>query len=610
MARCLKLGLVFTMIWAASAFGAAETKPSRKIAILQLRGRYSEAPRGLSLSLAGEPRGTMHELLKRFDKAAKDVDVAAVALYIDDPTLGWAQVQEVRAAIGRIRAAGKEVHGHFAAADETTYLAAAACNRVAMVPSGQISLTGVAAQGLYFKGLLDKLGIVADMEHVGAYKGAAEPYTRTGPSAESQEQMRSLMGDLYQQLVEGIATSRDLSPDAVRSLIDRGPFTARQAAAAKLVDELSYRDEFVRDLKKRFPGAELLRNYGRQKGPEVDLASPFAFLKLLKDAMEPTRKRDKNTIALVYIDGVIWSGASQETFFDEALAGSTTLRRALMEAAEDDSIKAVVLRIDSPGGSALASDMIYQAIQIVRKAGKPVITSMGNTAASGGYYTGVGADTVFAQAGTITGSIGVVGGKIALGGLFDKVGITTYTYKFGQNSDLYSYTTPFDERQRQVIRVHMGETYDQFKRCVVDRRGDRLKGDIEDLAGGRVYTGRQAMAKGLVDRVGGLDDALRYAAGQAKLTDYSVRIMPKPRTLFDYIRDAFGFEDDDDQSSARADVLLSWMRPGDAGLSAAIPVFGQLAPNAARSAVRSLLRIDLLRHESVLMITPMDWTVR
>jgi len=608
-----RYGVAVVFVLAAVLTGpleAAESRPSKKIALFSLHGPFVEAPRGLSFSLSGEERGSLREFVGRLHKAAKDDALVGVSLLLEEPVLGWAQTQEIRAAIDLLRANGKEVHCHLASVDERSYMVAAACHRIAVVPGGEVDLTGLVAEGLYFKGLLDKLGIVADLEHCGAYKGSAEPYTRTGPSKERQEQMQLLLGDLYEQVVETIATSRGFTPEQVRALIDRGPFTARQAVAAKLVDELIYRDEFLRDMQKRFAGAELARDYGRRKPAEIDLASPWAFLKLFKDAVEPPKKKAKDVIALVYVEGVITTGTSQEGLFDDLTAGGSTLRRALTEAAEDEGVKAVVLRIDSPGGSALASDIIRRATQVVRKAGKPMVVSMGDTAASGGYYVASGADTIFAEPATITGSIGVVGGKVVLGGLFDKIGITTYTYKFGRHADLFGWSRPFDEHQRQVLRSLMNETYEQFKRCVVDGRGDRLKGDIEELAGGRIYTGRQALAKGLVDRLGGLDDAIRYAAERAKLTDYQIRILPKPKTIFDYLRGAFGLEDEEESVSAGGDVKRWGGYRLDPSLATTIGLLGHLAPDHARAAARMLLRVELLRREPVLMVTPQEWSIR
>ncbi|MBN1342723.1 MAG: signal peptide peptidase SppA [Phycisphaerae bacterium] len=592
----------------------AEAEPSaaapKKIAMFQLRGPLVEMPRGLTLSLLDETHGTLRELLGRFDKAGKDKDLAGVILLLEEPVLGWAQIQEVRAAIARLRSAGKEVHCHLASSGAGGYMLAAACNRISMVPGGGLDIVGISAEEIYLKGLLDKLGIVADIRHCGAYKGAGEPLTRTGPSKEAAEQMNRLLGDFYDQMIETIAESRKLRPDEARALIDKGPLTARQAAAGNLVDDLSYRHEFMMNVQRKWQGAELAKRYGREKSPELDLASPFAFFKLFSEMMKPTAKKAKNTIALVYVDGMITTGRSSETLWGDIIVGSSTLRSALLKAAGDGDVKAVVLRVDSPGGSALASDIISEATQVVRKAGKPLVVSMGNIAASGGYYVSARAETIFAEAGTLTGSIGVVGGKIALGGLFEKIGISTHTYKRGRNADLFNMTRPFDEGQQKVVQDLMDDVYGQFKRIVVSGRGDRLKGDIDELAGGRVYTGRQALAKGLVDKLGGLDDAVRDAAERAKLTDYTVRVMPKAKTLFDYINDAFGFQDEDEDVSSASEMMLMRRMASESPLAGLLPVIRELAPDQARAVARMLLRISMLRRESVLAVTPNEWVIR
>jgi protease-4 len=587
-----------------------KTKPSKKIAVFRLRGLLTEAPRGMAWSLATDARGTLRGLLERLKKAAEDDNVAAAVVVLDQPILGWAQVQEIRAALKRLREAGKEIHCHLEEAGPGAYMVAAACNRVSIVPSGMLLLPGLAAEALYFKGLLDKLGIVADMQHCGAYKGAAEPLTRTEPSKEVREQMNRLLGDLYGQMVQLIAESRRLRPDEVRGLIDQAMLTARQAAAANLVDELSYRHEFIARVRKRFDGAELAKRYGRKTSPDLDFTSPFALFKLFGEMMKSGTKKGKNVIGLVYVDGVISTGRNTQTLFGEVIIGSTTLQGVLVNAAKDKNVKAIVLRVDSPGGSAVASDIICQATQVVRKAGKPVIVSMGNIAASGGYYVSTAADAIFAEPGTLTGSIGVVGGKLALGGLFDMIGITTHTYKYGRHADMFNMTRPFDEDERKVIVALMNDVYEQFKRRVVDGRGERLKGDIDELAGGRLYTGRQALAKGLVDQLGGLPESIQFAASKAKLTDYKIRIMPKPKTLIDYINEAFGMEDEEEDISLRARPdLLQWLK-ADPTLAGVIPAARRLAPEYLGCLVRMLWRIELLRREPVLTVVPDEWVIR
>jgi protease-4 len=593
--------MAFLIVLPCATFAEAQSKPSKKLAMFRLRGFLYEAPRGISLMFMEQEQGTLRGFVERLDKAAKDKEIVGVVLLVEDPTLGTAQVQEIRSAIARLRKAGKPVHCHLASAGSGDYMLAAACDRISMVPSGALVVTGVSAEALYLKGLLDKLGIVADMTHCGEYKGAAEPLTRTGPSEPIKEQMNRLLGDLYQQIVDTIAQSRHLKAEEVRKVIDRGLLTARQAAAAGLVDELKYQHEFLAEVRKRFDGAEIVKQYGRKKGPEIDFASPFGIFKLFGEMMKPTAKKGKDTIALVYVDGLITDGRSGESLFGEMITGSATLQSVLLKAAKDSSVKAVVLRIDSPGGSALASDIIYQACQVIRQTHKPVIASMGDTAASGGYYVASGSDKIFAEPATLTGSIGVVGGKIVFGGLFDMIGITTHSYKFGRNADLFSPTHPFDEAQRKVF-------LDLMTDCAI--RGDRLKGDIDDLAGGRVYTGKQALGNGLVDAIGDLDQAIADAARRAKITDYQVRIMPKPKTLFDYINEAFGLDDDNEDASVQGRAnLLPWLR-SETALAGVLPAVRQLAPEQAGCLVRMLWRIELLRRESVLMVTPGELMIR
>lgn len=595
------------------ALAESKKKVVGKVATFRLRGSLVEMPRGMNLGLFDGQRGTLRSFLDRLDKASKDKEVVGVALLVDEVALGWGQVQELRSGIGRLRGAGKSVHCHVVSTGTGGYMVAAACDRVSMVPSGTLMLTGVSANAIYVKGLLDKLGIKGDMVHCGAYKGAAEPFTRTGPSKESREQMNRVLGDHYAQMVDAIAKSRRLQPRKVKEWIDKGPLKARDAVAAELVDKLSYRDEFLKEIHERFGDAKLARGYGREKGPEIDLASPFAFFSLIKEMMKPSQKRGKNIIALVYVEGMITGGRSGEMLLGDVMTGSDTLRSALLKAAADKSVKGVVLRIDSPGGSALASDVIHRATQVVRRAGKPLVASMGNIAASGGYYVAAGADAIFADPGTLTGSIGVVGGKIVFGGLLDKIGVSTHTYAFGRNADLFSMTRPFDDRERKVVMDLMTNVYDQFKQRVVDGRGKRLEGDIEALAGGRIYTGRQALAKGLVDKLGGLDDAIRFVAARAKLKDYNIRVMPRTKTLFDYLNETFGMGDDEDDVSARvAGGLppgLAWMKD-DATLSGILPTLARLAPEQARALARMLWRIELLGRESALTVTPCELIVR
>ncbi len=250
----------------------------------------------------------------------------------------------------------------------------------------------------------------------------------------------------------------------------------------------------------------------------------------------------KPAIGIVYVEGPITLGSQAASMFQDAVAASTRIRKALDEAAADNSIKAVVLRVDSPGGSALASEIILDATRRV-KAKKPFTVSMGNVAGSGGYYVACGADMIFADDATITGSIGVVGGKLATGGLYDKLGVTFKSYRRGQNSGMLASGDVFSPGERLKMRSWMDEIYGVFKGHVTAIRGNRLKKPIDDIAGGRVYTGKQALELGLVDQLGTLHDAVKHVAALAKVTDFDVRVIPKPKTFLEQLLEDGGDHD-------------------------------------------------------------------
>ena len=272
------------------------------------------------------------------------------------------------------------------------------------------------------------------------------------------------------------------------------------------------------------------RNTGRSRPPPLDLSSPFAMFKIWGDLLGQGQKKgpSKDAVGIVYVEGAITLGGGQASLLGEAGASSSKIRKALDEAARDNSIKAVVLRVNSPGGSAVASEIILDATKRV-KAKKPFVVSMGDVAGSGGYYVACASDVIYADETTITASIGVVGGKLTTSDMWKKIGVTFKTYKRGENSGMLSSGEPFTERERQRMQDWMNDVYDVFKSHVRAIRGSRLKKPLDELAGGRVFTGRQALDLGLVNRIGGLGDAIAYVAGEAKLKDFDVRTVPAPR---------------------------------------------------------------------------------
>jgi protease-4 len=357
-------------------------------------------------------------------------------------------------------------------------------------------------------------------------------------SPEFRAQYEAVLDDMYLQIVEMIAADRKLEPAKVRELIDTGIFSAQAAKEAGLIDVIAYADELKPRLQKMLSvdKIELSENYGK-KAVNTDfsgMTGMFELFNLMMGVKPVQRVSNSKKIAVVYATGVIMSGDSGASLFGGETLGSDTLVKAIREAEEEKSVVAIVLRVDSPGGSALASDQIWRAIQ---KCEKPVVASMGDVAASGGYYISMGCDKIYAEPGTLTGSIGVVGGKIVLKGLFDKVGLSTDVISRGKNSGILSEMTNFSDSERIVWKKMMEEVYQQFvKKAAAGRKMEIDK--LESLAGGRIWTGRQAKSQGLVDELGTLIDAIAEAkklAGLKPEDKTEQMTLPKPRNFLDQL---------------------------------------------------------------------------
>jgi protease-4 len=350
------------------------------------------------------------------------------------------------------------------------------------------------------------------MLRVGEFKSAAEPYTRTEMSPEFRKEMEEILDDRYKLLVDSIAGPRKLAADKVTAAIDEGPLTSRQAKDKGLIDRVAYEDELEAALAKQAEGKtfKVVKKYGKKKA-DTDFSGLAGMMKMMEMLMgvdQPKRKSSNPKLAIIYATGMIMTGKSQSDFLTgESTMGSDTMIKAIREANKDATVKAIVLRVDSPGGSALASDLMWHELGLVTK---PFVVSMGDVAASGGYYIAMGANRVFADPGTITGSIGVVGGKFALNGLYNKVGITTDIISRGKNSGVLSSTHGFSDNERDSMQRLLNDVYDQFvSKAAKGRKMDKIK--LEKLARGRVYTGSAALKIGLVDELGSLDDAIAYA---------------------------------------------------------------------------------------------------
>ncbi len=527
-----------------------KTEPAKKVltvADFTLRGEYTEGP--TQPGLFGEMQNSLHTLVERLDAAAKDENVAAVVLRIEQLAVGRGKVQELRAAVARVREAGKPVWAVLTSAEPAEYLLAAACDRILMPESGMLVLPGVRAEMTFYKGLFDKLGIQVQMLQMGKYKGAAEPYSRSEMSEPLRESLNELVDDNYELLVETVAADRNLKDYEVKTLLDVGLFTAAAARKAKLVDDLAYADQIAQQLQRALKADEIkLDAKYRKKKVETEFSGLTGMMKLFEMMMggkpaESTTAAQK--IAIVYAVGPIMEGKSSSDLFGGQSLGSATLIEALRTAAEDDKVAAIVLRIDSPGGSAIASDLIWRETVRIEK---PIIASMGDVAGSGGYYIAMGADQILAEPGTITGSIGVVGGKFVLGGLYDKIGLKTEVISRGKNTGVFSSTEAFSEEQQKVMTNMLREVYRQFITKAAKGRKMEVK-KLDELAQGRLYTGRMAADVGLIDQLGTLADAIaaaKEAAGIESEEQVDILMLPRPKTLFEQL-----FEDPAAMNDAR-----------------------------------------------------------
>jgi protease-4 len=587
---------------------AKADKPPVKpvVAVFHLRGDVTEAPASESLPLLSDVSVSFKDLVTRMSKASKDPAVKAVVLLSEGVSLGSAQIEELRQVLARVRAAGKEIYAHGDSLTMGRYLLFSGANRISLVPTADVDITGLRGEAPYLRGLLNKLGVVPDFLTCGAYKSAAEVFMREGPSPEAEKMQNWLLDSTYDTYVNLIAQGRRVTPNTVRTWIDNGPYTAEKAKAAGLIDAVEHRQDFTALLKNKF-GKDVVLNkkYGKKKGPKIDFSSPFAMFKIWAEILggPSSKKSNKPAVAIVYVEGAISLGSGRASLLGTGGAYSSDLRKALDEAARDNAIKAVVLRVNSPGGSAVASEIILDATRRV-KAKKPFVVSMGNVAGSGGYYVACAADTIFADAATITGSIGVVGGKLVTTGMWNKVGINFKSYQRGKNAAMLSSATPFSKSERERMQAYMDDIYNVFKGHVVAIRGKRLKKPIDELAGGRVYTGKQALELGLVDKIGSLQDAIEHIAAQAKLKDYEIRVVPRAKNLLEQLlEETEGKDNPHELDTAQRRPLLG----GRTSLvDLALPYLKKLDPQRVRLVTTALQRLQLLHQEGAVLMMP-EW---
>lgn len=489
----------------------------------------------------------LSDVLAGLRRGRDDSRVRALVVKLGGHPLGLGMVQELRQAVARFRASGKltvafaETFGEFGNGTVPYYLASA-FERVYLQPSGDVGLTGVALEQRFVKGTLAKLGIGYEMGQRHEYKTAANTFTQDHMTEPHRESMERIVESVVEQFVAGIAEGRRLDPAKVRELVDRGPFLGAEAVEAGLVDRLAYRDEVYDEVK-------------QAAGDDAHLlfVSRYAKAAAVRKLPNPTAAG----IALVHGSGQIRSGRSGRSPLGGGGAmGSDTVAAALRAARRDDHVKAVVFRVDSPGGSYVASDVIWREVVLTRRV-KPVIVSMGDLAASGGYFVSMAADVIIAQPGTLTGSIGVFGGKPVVSELLDKIGVNSELVAEGANAGMFSTTRAFSPEQWERVNAWLDRIYDDFVGKVAEARS-LTRDRAHELARGRVWTGADAREGGLVDELGGLEDALTLARERAGLAhDAPVRVYPRLNPL-ERLRPA---ESSEDKAAALARVRLDAWGP-------------------------------------------------
>ena len=493
-------------------------------AALEIGGEVVELT---GFSWFGGSSGTeLRTLTERVRGLGRDDKVVGLLLRVGDVATGMAAAEELRAALIDFKGDGaRKLFCHTETTANSAYYLMTACDSIGLAPTGEVVISGVAAMPLHLKGLLDNLGVEADFLHIGAFKGAAEPLTRERPSKEMVETLEAIMDAAYATLVAGIGAGRKLDAAAVGKLIDTAMFQGEAALAAGLVDKVAvyedYRDEMLAG--GEWTAVEI------EKAQKPDMTSLMKFVGVM-----PRDRPSGPHIAVVHAVGNVIDGKGSGILGARQEIASRTLASAFRALARDESVKAIVFRIDSGGGSALASEIIWHAVAEAKKS-KPVVVSMGNVAASGGYYIACGATKVFASANTLTGSIGVVGGKLAIAGAMEKIGIKAYPMGRGKRSMMWSSFGRWSADERSAIKEMMEGVYKAFVTRVAAGRGKSYD-EIHAIAQGRVWTGSDALANGLIDGIGGLDVALAEARKLAGVeVDAEVEVYPPVPTLMDIV---------------------------------------------------------------------------
>ena len=527
--------------------------PARAILEVDLERALPETPPDDPFAVFGGERPlTLRDVVDALEKAGDDPHVVGLVARLGAAPIGVAEIQEVRDAVKAFRGKKKfavayaETFGEFAPGNGAYYLATA-FDEVWLQPSGDLGLNGLVGESPFLRGTLDKLGVKPEFGQRHEFKNAMNLYTETKYTDAHREATKALLESIFAQMVKGIAEGRKMSEEEVRALVDRGPYLGPEALEAKLVDGLAYRDEVLAKLKAK-------------GGKDAKLFGLPAYLK------REGRPHDegKRTIALVYgVGGVVRGKSGGNPLTGGQSMGSETVAKAIRTAVADDDVAAILFRVSSPGGSYVASDTIWREVVLARKAGKPVVISMGDVAASGGYFVAMPADRIVAQPGTITGSIGVLAGKMVTPAMWEKVGLTFDQVEIGANANMWNASKSFSPAEWERFNAWLDRIYDDFTTKVAE--GRKLpKEKVLEIAKGRVWTGEDAKGLGLVDELGGFPAALRLAKEAAKIPaaeKVKVAVFPRERTPFETLAAKLSGEEEDESSFTALVALLEPLRP-------------------------------------------------
>jgi protease-4 len=536
------IGLAIAMV---AIIGSKGRVPAKTILEANFEQSFPEyAPDTPAAKLMLTERFTLRDVVDSIDRGANDGRVVGMVAKIGAAPMGMAQVQEIRDAVQRFRAHKKftvayaETFGEFGPGNGAYYLATA-FDQIYLQPSGDVGLTGIIMETPFIKGTLSKLGVTFHGDHRYEYKNAMNTFTETKYTGPHKEAMTAILNSWFNQMKDGICQARQIAPDKFQAVVDAGPYLGKEAVDAKLVDGVAYRDEV----------------YSKVKSKAGDGAELLYLEKYLHRAGRP-HERGK-TVALVFGVGDVTRGKSDyDPVQGSQNMGSDTVASALRAAAEDSSVKAILFRVNSPGGSYVASDTIWREVVRARQAGKPVVVSMGNLAGSGGYFVAMAADKIVAQPGTITASIGVLGGKMLTSGLWNKVGLSWDEVHQGASATMFTGTHDYTPAEWARFQAWLDRVYVDFTGKVAD--GRKLpKEKVLEIAKGRIWSGQDAKNLGLVDELGGYDTALKLAkkaAGIPESDEVKVVVYPRPKTLLQTLLQRRGPDNSDKE--AVAEVLV------------------------------------------------------